>query len=254
MITTIAGTGTAGYNGDGIKATTAKLSSPICVALDGSGNVYISDTENRRVRKVTKSSGMITTIAGTGIAGTGIPGYNYDYVLATIANLNMPNSLAVDKAEAGNVYIADFYDCRIQKVSAISRKITTIAGTGKLGYIGDNIPAYTAQLWFPFSIDLDGLGNIYFADTYNNRIRKVTVRTGVITTIAGTGSPVFNGDGIAAKTANLNQTRAIAIDGSGHIYIADTRNLRFRLLTTTNKCVPYGISHHCTKYKAYNIS
>ena len=227
IITTIAGTGTNSYNGDKIPATTAHLSAPSGVAVDGSDNVYISDPFNNRIRKVTVSSGIITTIAGTGTFG-----YNFDDIPATSADLRDPYGIAVDGSD--NVYFADFNNHRIRKVTASSGKITTIAGTGNNGYTGDNIDATTAQIWNPCGVGLDGSGNIYIADTNDNRIRKVTVSTGMITTIAGTGAAGYNEDNIAATFANLDHPRSVAIDGSGHVYIADFNNFRIRFLTSVS--------------------
>ena len=226
MISTIAGTGAGGYNGDGILATSAQLNIPADVAVDVSGDVYIADFFNSRIRKVTVSTGMITTIAGTGSDG-----YNGDGILATSAQLLYPQGIALDVS--GDVYIADRFNNRIRKVTVSTGMITTIAGTGSIGYNGDGIMATDAQLKFPAALDLDVSGNIYIADSDNDRIRKVTVSTGIITTVAGAGSRGYNGDGIIAMSALLYFPSAIALDVSGNIYIADTLNHRIRIVTAS---------------------
>ena len=226
IITTIAGTGTAGYNADGIVATTAKLNGPTDIAFDGSGNVYIAENLNYRIRKVTVSTGIITTVAGTGVIG-----YNGDGITATSAQLSNPNGIAIDGS--GNIYIADSWNHRIRKVTVSTGIITTIAGTGAAGYNGDGIVATTAKVYNPFGIDIDGSGNIYIADTWNQRVRKVTVSTGIITTVAGTGVIGYNAAGITATSADLFVPADIAIDGSGYIYISDSYNQCIRKVTVS---------------------
>jgi hypothetical protein len=164
-ITTVAGNGTAGYNGDNIPATSAELSNPVGVAVDSAGNVYIADTYNQRIRKV-ETSGTMTTVAGNGTAG-----YNGDNIPATSAELQYPYGVAVDSA--GNVYIADLDNSRIRKMDTVGT-ITTVAGTGTQGYSGDNGPATSAELQYPFDVVVDSVGNLYVADTHNSRVRKVT--------------------------------------------------------------------------------
>ena len=222
LITTVAGTTVAGYNGDDIDATTATLFTPEGVGIDAVGNIYIADTLNHRLRKVTVSTGKITTIAGTG-SSLGTP---VDGILATKSSLARPASVAVDTE--GNVYIADSANHRIRKVSGSTGIITTVAGTGTRGYNRDGIDATTASLSAPLAVAVDAAGNIYIADTYNNRLRKVTLSTGIITTIAGTGNSGFNGDRIAATTSTLSNPKGVAIDRSGNVFIADSENYRIR--------------------------
>ena len=168
-ISTIAGTGEWGYSGDGGPATQAQLSEPDGVAVDAVGNVYITGYWNHRVRKVDAVTGTISTIAGTGGWG-----YSGDGGPATQAELRYPSAVTVDGA--GNLYIADEGNHRIRKVDAATGTISTIAGTGEWGYGGDGGPATQAQLRYPSAVTVDGIGNLYIADSGNHRIRKVECR------------------------------------------------------------------------------
>ena len=211
-ISTFAGTGEGGYSGDGGPPVAAQLHSPRGVAVDGSGNVYIADTENHRIRQV-NVTGTISTIAGTG------EGYSGDGGPAVAAQLHSPSSVAVDGA--GNVYVADFFNSRIRRVD-ISGTISTIAGTGRRGYSGDGGPAVAAQLHSPSSVAVDGAGNVYVADFFNSRIRRVDI-SGTISTIAGTGEGGYSGDGGPAVSAQLGDAKGVAVDSAGNLYIADRR-------------------------------
>src|ERR1035441_4942318 len=166
VITTVAGNGTYGTSGDGGPATSAQLSAG-GVAVDSAGNLYVVDTSNNRIRKIT--GGVIATVAGTG-------------------TLNGPKGVAVDSA--GNLYIADTENSRVRKVS--NGVVTTVAGSGGPGFGGDNGAATSAQLFFPSGVAVDSAGNLYIADSANNRIRKVS--NGVIATVAGNGTQGFSGD------------------------------------------------------------
>jgi len=214
IITTVAGNGSGGFTGDGSPATLASLSNPTGVAVDGSGNIYIADQSNNRIRKV-NTLGIISTIAGTGG-----PGYSGDGVLATSAELYNPHDVAVDVS--GNVYISDASNYRIRKVNTLGI-ITTVAGNGSGGYSGDGIAATTTSLWLPQGIALDGSGYIYIADYYNSRIRKVNV-SGIITTIAGSATAGYSGDERAATIAEIYEPNGVTVDVSGNIYIADLSN------------------------------
>ena len=215
-ITTIAGTGVSGFSGDGGPAVQARLNSPHGVAVDGSGNVFIADTNNHRIRRL-DSSGTITTIAGTGVSG-----FSGDGGAAVQAQLYLPHGVAVDGS--GNVFIADTNNHRIRRLDS-SGTITTIAGTGVSGFSGDGGAAVQAQLYLPHGVAVDGSGNVFIADTNNHRIRRLD-SSGTITTIAGTGVSGFSGDGGAAVQAQLYLPHGVAVDGSGNIYIADTNNHR----------------------------
>jgi sugar lactone lactonase YvrE len=216
-ITTLAG----GSVQDGGPAVSANLDSPFGVAVDAAGNLYIADTSNNRVRRVSVS-GVITTVAGTGS-----PGFSGDGGPATNAQLASPSGVAVDAA--GNLYIADNGNSRVRRVS-VSGVITTVAGTGMYGFSGDGGPATNAQLKSPFGVAVDSVGNLYIADPYNHRVRKVSV-SGVITTVAGTGPSGFWGDGEAATDAQLSFPSGVAVDGAGNLYIADTGNSRVRVVS-----------------------
>jgi trimeric autotransporter adhesin len=224
IITTVAGTGSYGYSGDGGLATSAALYDPSGVAVDASGNIYIADTYNHRIRLVTKSTGIITTVAGNGTRG-----YSGDGGLATSATLDYPSGVAVDAS--GNIYIADDENLRIRLVMKSTGIITTVAGDGTVGYSGDGGLATSVALGKPSGVAVDASGNIYIADTYHNRIRLVTKSTGIITTVAGTGSYGYSGDGGLATSATFISPNGVAVDASGNIYITDSGNYRIRLVT-----------------------
>ena len=218
VISTVAGDGTRGYGGDGGPAVAAQLNSPYGVALDGAGNLYIADRDNRRIRKV-DAAGVISTVAGDGTYGFGGDGGP-----AVAAQLSFPHGVAVDGA--GNLYIADTGNRRIRKVDAAGA-ISTVAGDGTSGYGGDGGPAVAAQLSFPHGVALDGTGNLYIADLGNRRIRKVDA-AGVISTVAGDGTQGFGGDGGPAVAAQLSFPIDVALDGADNLYIVDGSNQRIR--------------------------
>ncbi len=223
IITTLAGTTVAGYSGDGLAATLAKLNQPSGVAVDGSGNVFIADQANERIRMI-NSSGIISTIAGNGIAG-----FTGDGGVATAGRLNMPTGVAVDGS--GNIIIADQMNGRIRKVNT-SGMISTIGGSSTLGYSGDGGPATSAELYQPTGVSFDAAGNIYIADMVNNRIRKINT-AGIISTNTGTGAPGFSGDGGPSIVAQIYNGYGVAADISGNIYIADLNNNRIRKVNTS---------------------
>ncbi len=205
-ITTIAGTGTPGFTGDGGQATSAQLNAVWGVAVDAQGAVYLADNNNNRIRKV--SGGLITTIAGNGTQG-----YSGDGGQATSAELYYPEGIAVDAP--GNVYFADWGNDLIRKVST-DGIITTVAGNGTAGYSGDGGQATSAELNSPKGVAVDSQGNLYIPDRLNYRVRKVTP-AGVITTVAGTGVQGDSGDGGQATSAQLNSPWGVVVDGQGNL-------------------------------------
>ena len=228
-ITTVAGTNVAGYGGDGAGATGALLTNPSAVAIDAAGNLYIADTSNNAIRKVTKD-GTITTIVGTGRAD-----FSGDGGPASAAVLSNPEGVAVDAA--GNIYIADTGNRRIRKISVIDGTINTVAGTGALAFSGDGGLATKAALANPDGVAVDAAGNIYIADSFNNRVR-VVLPNGTITTIAGTRTAGYSGDGGLATNAQLRTPSSIAVGSSGKIYVADNQNNAIRLLTLNAQQAP----------------
>ncbi|MGA2286569.1 MAG: hypothetical protein ABSG55_09910, partial [Dehalococcoidia bacterium] len=221
-ISTVAGNGLPGFSGDGGPATSASLRYPVGVAVGPSNSIYVADTDNHRVRKV-DASGNISTVAGSGN-----PGYSGDGGPATDAGLYNPYGVAADSS--GNVYVADTSNHRIRKIDT-SGHITTVAGDGNPGYGGDGGPATSASLFYPSSVAIDGDGNLYVADSWNNRIRKVSA-SGDISTLAGNGRLRYSGDGGPATSADLNLPNDVAADSAGNVYIADYANNRVRKVNT----------------------
>jgi sugar lactone lactonase YvrE len=261
-IATVAGNGKAAYAGDGGAATSAELNSPSGVAVDTAGNLYIADTNNSRIRKVAPD-GTITTVIVLGptvspltvavdssasnlyfddsnnnqvwklplssgipavFAGTGTAGSTGDGGAPTSAQLNFPTGVAVDGA--GNVYIADFYNCVIREVAVADGNIHTVAGNKVAGYSGDGGLAVSAKLNYPYGVAVDSSGNLYVADTTNNVIRKVVNPgpIGIISTVAGNGLGGYSGDGGPAASASLSGPTGVSVDAAGNLYIADRLN------------------------------
>ncbi len=219
IITTVAGNGVAGFSGDGGSATAAKLNGPQGLAVDAIGNLYIDDAINNRLRKVTASTGIITTIAGTGVSGQAGDGG-----LATLAQVNAIG-LAVDAV--GNIYLSAYNG--IRKITASTGIITTIAGTGTNGYSGDGGPALAAQFGSIFDIRLDPAGNLYITDWIaNDVIRKIDLTTNIVTTVAGNGTGGFSGDGSMPLFAQLSNPNAIAFNSLGQMFVGDNMNNRIR--------------------------
>jgi uncharacterized protein (TIGR03437 family) len=223
-ISTVAGNGTAGFKGDGDTATNAEFTNPSYVVVDGSGNIFISDTSNAVVRKV--SGGKISTFAGDNSQGAG---YGGDGGAATSALLNNPSGLALDSA--GNLYIADTTNNLIRKVTSAG-VISRYAGVGSAADFGDGGLALNAALNNPSALAVDTGGNLFIADAGNFRIRKIATN-GIITTVAGSGSGTgYAGDGGLATKARLSNVKGIAVDSAGNLYLADTSNSRIRKVTT----------------------
>ncbi len=234
---TIAGSGSANFAGDGGFAFEGKLSGPMGVAVDDQRNVYIADTDNHRIRKVTAATGVISTIAGTGTASS-----TGDGGAASAATLYAPSGLAL--TSGGLLYIAERGGQRIRCITLSTGVITTVAGSGTYGFFGDGASATAAQLRNPYGIAVSSTGDLYIADTNNNRIRKVT--GGIISTIAGTGTAGLSGDGGVATAAQINGPYGVAVTSAGVVLIADTNNTRVRQISsgtiTTIAGTTYGFS------------
>jgi sugar lactone lactonase YvrE len=226
IITTVAGNGAPSYSGDGGPATGAELNYPSDVAVDSSGNLYIADEPNERIRMVSSATGIISTVAGNGSVsnvGNGGP--------ATSAAFNQPTSVAVDSS--GNLYIADYNNQRIRLVNAATGIITTVAGNGFQGYSGDGGAATNAELSGPAGVAVDSVGNLFIADELNQRIRRVSAATGIITTVAGNGMYGYTGDGVSATSANLSYPIGVAVDSSGNLYIGNPTIAEFNTIIET---------------------
>ncbi len=263
-ITTVAGNGADGFSGDGGPATMASLNYPVGVATDSSGNLFIADTYNHRIRKV-DATGTITTVAGRSVGDqvstpryvcvgsyplevcvpnrdgnvclprldcVSVPVFTADVPIgdggpAVAAKLFYPTSVAID--DPGNIFIADRLHSRVRKVDALGT-ITTVAGNGAYGFAGDGGPATGAKMSLPWGIAIDATGNLFVSDDGNSRIRKIDV-AGIITTVAGSGISGFAGDGGPATQASLRYPTSIAFDAGGNLVIADTYNHRIRLVS-----------------------
>lgn len=219
-ISTVAGTGEQGYSGDGAPATSAQMDSPTGLAVDPANNLYIADTHNQRIRKVSAASGIITTVAGTGISG-----FSGDGSAGILARLSNPGALALD--QAGNLYIADTGNHRIRELSG-NGVLTTIAGNGLQAFAGDNGPATSASIDSPSGLAIDAGGRLFIADTHNQRVRVIDPATHIIRTLTGTGAAGLSGDGAGAAAARLAMPRGPTADPAGNLYIADSQNHRIR--------------------------
>lgn len=219
-ITSAVGTGAQGYSGDLGPARKAALNQPFHCSKDREGNLYIADTFNHCIRKV-DTKNVISTVAGSGWKG-----YSGDGGPATQATLNEPYGVLPDRE--GNLYIVDRLNAVIRRVDRKTRVITTYAGTGTKGYSGDGGPATQAQMKEPNALDFDPAGNLYIADVADNRIRRVDARTGLITTVAGTGKREFSGDGGPAEKAGIQGARGVAFAPDGTWYICEREGNRIR--------------------------
>jgi len=224
LITTIAGDDSSSFCCDGEVATNAELSLPDQVCLDNFGNLYIADAGNNRIRKIVLSTGIISSVAGTGSYG-----YSGDGGPATDAQLWYPDGICTDSA--GDLYISDGDNHRIRKVSVSTGIITTIAGNGTPGNSGDGNQATNAQIFGPTCISMDKYGNLYFPDFFNNNVRKINV-DGIITTVAGNGHAGYSGDGGAATSAQLFQPAEAFVDNFDNIIITDGSNHAVRKVDT----------------------
>jgi sugar lactone lactonase YvrE len=224
-ITSVAGNGVQGFAGDGGAATDAELDSPSGLALDASGNLYIADSHNHRVREVMAATGTIRTVAG--VDGAGFSG---DGGLATVARLDLPTALAVDAV--GNLYVADMDNHRVRRIAAGTGIITTFAGNGVEAFAGDGGVATAASIDSPNGLAVDFAGDLYLADTHNGRVRVVNGVTGFISTVAGVGgAQFFGGDDGPATTAVLALPQGLTMDAAGNLYVADSDNHRIRRIS-----------------------
>jgi trimeric autotransporter adhesin len=240
IISTIAGNGWDGYTGDGGQATVAEIGEPNGIAFDSADNLYIVDNFFNVIRKVDNSTGAISTVAGNGYQyGGGTGGwYSGDGGPATIAELNRPQAVCLDKS--GNIYIADYYNNLIRKVTDSTGIITTVAGNGYGGwrgigtwsgaYAGDGGQATEAELHGPAGVTVDDSNNVYIADEWNDAIRMVKASTGIITTVAGKGITGYSGNGGQATSAKLSFPSGVSFDNSGNMYIADGNNNVIRFI------------------------
>src|ERR1039457_4435003 len=220
IITTAAGNGSAGYTRDGAPAQAAGLDEPLAVTAATDGTLYIADSGNSAVRKVS-TAGVITTIAGNGR-----PGYSADEKLAVNAQLNYPSGVFMDSL--GSLYIADAGNARICKISPTG-VITAVAGVKVPGYSGDDGPAREAALDWPTALTGDSNGNIYLADSLNSRVRKITP-AGAILTLAGNGTFDYSGESLPALSASLDYPTGVAVNASGTVYVSDSYNYRVRAI------------------------
>ncbi len=220
IMTTVAGNGTYGYSGDGGSATNASLAYPDGVAVDATGDLFIADNLNERVRKVS-TNGTITTVAGNGALG-----YSGDGGPATNASMHFPDDVAVDTS--GNLFIADTGNRCIREVST-NGTITTVAGNGTPGFSGDGGPATNANLNAPKGVAVDNSGNLFIADWSNTRVRKVSTN-GIITTVAGNGTYGYSGDGGPATNASMGYPWRVTVDALGNLFIADYGLQRIRMV------------------------
>jgi trimeric autotransporter adhesin len=239
-IVTVAGDGVAGYTGDDIPALKAELNQPTAVAMDRNGDLFIADAANDVIRKVSRKNGMITTVAGAAFAC----GDSGDNGPADEALLCSPDGITVDRL--GNLLIADTANHRIRRVDHRTHIITTVAGTGVIGFSGDGGPATSAQLAAPNDVKVDAFDNLYIADTANFRVRRVDARTGIIQTAVGNGT---GGDGSLAVDAQIGESFGLAFDHVGNLFIGDsTQNSVHRvdrktgILTTVAGSGVYGYS------------
>lgn len=232
-ISTVAGTGAVGFAGDGRQARGATLAYPAGLAFDRSGNLYIADSENNRIRRVKAATGVIETFAGSGnwgFAGDGGP--------AMQADLSQPLALALDGD--GNLLVADSFNDRVRKIDLESLVITTITGNGTETSTGDGGPATLAAVSLPVALAVNPAGDLFVAEQEGNRIRRIDHATGVITTVAGTGEFGFAGDGGPATAARLYRPRGLAFDPSGGLFISDSENFRIRRVSPAGVITTYG--------------
>jgi DNA-binding beta-propeller fold protein YncE len=222
IITTWAGSGEAGYSGDGGPATRARLNEPYGIAIDKAANLYIADRHNHCVRRVDGVSGVITTFAGNGAAA-----FSGDGGRASRAGMVEPNGLALDPAQ-GRLFIADVADHRVRDVDLATGTISTFAGTGEAQHSGDGRPATAAGVSGARAVKVAADGTVYILERQGSRLRAVDPRTGIITTWAGTGARGYSGDGGPALAAVFDAPKEMALEPGGNLLIVDTENHAIR--------------------------
>lgn len=238
-IDSVAGTGTKGFAGDGGPADKALLEQPFHCDVDNKGSLYIAEANNHCIRKVDLKTGKITTVAGTGKKG-----YTGDGGKATDATFNEPYAVVVDADD--NLYIVDRLNAVVRKVEAKTGTITTVAGTGKKGYSGDGGKGSEAMLVEPNDCCLDGKDGLLIADVGDWRIRRLDLKTGLITTFAGTGRKTGKidranlGDGGPATKATIHGARAVCVDGKGNTYICEREGSAIRKVDVSGTITTYG--------------
>lgn len=228
-ITTIAGTGTAGFSGDGGPAINAQIERPFGIAIDANNNIYFSDYSHR-IRKINASNGVITTIAGTGVAG-----FSGDGGLANLAQLNSPVGLAIDNDQ--NLLVCDLENHRIRKIDLSTGVITTIAGTGAIAFSGNGELAINAALNHPTGILVDKNNDIYISDRQNHRIRVINHSTNIITTYVGSGNSGNSGDGGFATNARISTPYFLTTDSTGNLIFVDTANHNVRKVDASTNII-----------------
>ncbi len=237
IITTVAGNGTYGFSGDGGKATDASLSNPRGICCDASGNLYVCDSDNSRIRKINKLTGIISTIIGIGPTANS----SGDGGLASLAGIPSPVDIKFDNH--GNIIFAEVsigITCRIRKVDTTSGIISTIAGNNTNQSNGDGGLAINASLIDPASVCVDYNNNIFITEFDDSKIRRIDASSGIITTVAGNGITGFSGDGGLAINAQMNEPDYVIFDGAGNLFVADAYNNRIRKITqlTSSTCSP----------------
>ncbi len=220
-VETVAGNGVFAFAGDGGPAVAASLAFPTGVAVSPSGDLYVADRENNRVRRVSLRTGVIETVAGGGSGGDGGP--------AASALLRGPTGLAFDAA--GNLYVAEKYLHRVRRIDAATGGIRTVAGTGTAGDSGDGGPATAARFNYPGNVALDAAGNLYVADSQNYRLRRVSAATGIVSTVAGDGTSGFGGDGGPASASRLSLLTDVHVEPNGDLLLSDLNNQRVRRIS-----------------------
>lgn len=230
IITTIAGTGPATFGGDGGPATAAQLNVPAALAINSQGDLFIADYQNHRIRKITMSTGIITTVAGIGTLG-----FSGDGGSALLGQLSSPTGVCFDASD--NMYIADQGNARVRRVDHLTGIISTVAGNGTGGHSGDGGQGTAAAIGNVYDVKCDLSGNVIWSEVFNQYIRKLNVSNGIISSICGSGTATFFGDGGPATAASISGPEGISIDGAGNIFIAELNNDRIRKIDAVTNII-----------------